>query len=93
MSATSIGWAFVALRLVPTPSAGASTDGGGTESIPVTPKRPARVEGPLIEAPRRITTNQDTIDFTGKVGGLLKQDWAMRSVRLRIRLTRAAAEG
>ena len=70
MNAKGIGWAFVALMLVPAPSAGATIDGGETAAGLVAPTRLAQAEGPVIEAPRRITTDQDTIDFTGTVDGL-----------------------
>ena len=36
----------------------------------VAPTRLAQAAGPVIEAPRRITTDQDTIDFAGTVDGL-----------------------
>ncbi len=70
MNAKRIGWAFVALMLVPAPSAGATIDGGETAAGLVAPTRLAQAEGPVIEAPRRITTDQDTIDFSGTVDGL-----------------------
>ena len=65
MNTIRLGWAVVALLLVSTPSAGATIDGGPAAWI-----RLAQAEGPVIEAPRRITTDQATIDFTGRVTGL-----------------------
>ena len=65
MDTIRLGWAVVALLLVSTPSAGATIDGGPAAWI-----RLAQAEGPVIEAPRRITTDQATIDFTGRVTGL-----------------------
>ena len=65
MNTIRLGWAVVVLLLVSTPSAGATIDGGPAAWI-----RLAQAEGPVIEAPRRITTDQATIDFTGRVTGL-----------------------
>ena len=70
MNAVKIGWAVVVLVLVSTPSAGATIDGGETFAGPAASIRFAQAEGPVIEAPRRITTDQDTIDFTGRVAGV-----------------------
>ena len=65
MNTIRLGWAVVVLLLVSTPSTGATIDGGPAAWI-----RLAQAEGPVIEAPRRITTDQATIDFTGRVTGL-----------------------